>query len=249
MHRCIHRQYIYIYIYVHLFICTYVYIDNIYICIYICTYAYIYIYVHMHIYIYMYICIYIYITNNARSGRKRAPGRCCCFVFLKATTKRRSEHWNSALASNPNGSDGLFCIQQKLSRPHVTQVHVTQDASHPTPPHPTPPHPRAMCRRVSSVVSVAVHVGSKCTWTSHSVAWYMLRKRTWRYHAPPHPTPPQTRSRKNAVFARKNAKKAEISCCFASVKLRVYRPTEPPIIVVKWFRWWWYVNEKYTVIG
>ena len=116
-----------------------------------------------------------------------------------------------------------------------------------------------LCRRVSSVVSVAVHVGSKCTWTSHSVAWYMLRKRTWRYHAPPHPTPPhpthvqcappQTRSRKNAVFARKNAKKAEISCCFASVKLRVYRPTEPPTIVVKWFRWWWYVNEKYTVIG
>ena len=95
-------------------------------------------------------------------------------------------------------------------------------------PHPTPPHPRAMCKRVSSVVSVAVHVGSKCTWTSHSVAWYMLRKRTWRYHAPPHPTPPQTRSRKNAVFARKNAKKAEISCCLASVKMRVYRPTEPP---------------------
>ena len=32
-------------------------------------------------------------------------------------------------------------------------------------PHPTPPHPRATCRRDSSVVSVAVHVGSKCTWT------------------------------------------------------------------------------------
>ena len=95
-------------------------------------------------------------------------------------------------------------------------------------PHPTPPHPRAMCRRVSSVVSVAVHVCSTCTWTSHSVACYMLRKRTWRYHAPPHPTPPQTRSRKNAVFARKNAKQAEISGFFASVKLRVYRPTEPP---------------------
>ena len=59
------------------------------------------------------------------------------------------------------------------------------------PPHLAPPHPHAMCRRVSSVVSVAVHVGSKCTWTSHSVAWYMLRKRTWRYHAPPHPTPVQ----------------------------------------------------------
>ena len=62
------------------------------------------------------------------------------------------------------------------------------------PPHPTPPHPRAMCRRVSSVVSVAVHVDSKCTWTSHSVAWYILRKRRWRYHAPPHPTPPHPRA-------------------------------------------------------
>ena len=134
------------------------------------------------------------ITNNARSGRKRAPGRCCCFVFLKATTKRRSEHWNSALASNPNGSDGLFCIQQKLSRPTTpgfsSNCFAASCCTCVSLGDMRPKRLFLLSWRVRSVVSVAVHVGSTCTWTSHSVAWFMLRKRTWRYHAPPHPTPP-----------------------------------------------------------